>query len=82
MALGEVGFPVIDLLIEVLQTTENLTLAVAIINALGSLDDKRVIEVLTALAEDETADVYVQESATSALSRLDLLKGYAQSQPK
>ena len=73
MALGAVGAPALDILIESSQTTENLAVAVAVINALSSIDDERVIEVLTAFTNDETADTYVRESANSALSRVELL---------
>ena len=48
----------------------------AIINALGSIGDKRAEEILTTLSQDESADEYVRESATSALSRLEMLKKY------
>ena len=74
MALGVVGLPALDSLLEVLQETDNLGLAVAIINAISSIDSDRSQEVLTQLANDESADTYVRETATSALSRLDLLK--------
>lgn len=74
MALGVVGLPALDSLLEVLQGTDNLGLAVAIINAISSIDDARSREMLTQLANDESADTYVRETATSALSRLDLLK--------
>ncbi|MBR8827705.1 MAG: HEAT repeat domain-containing protein [Gomphosphaeria aponina SAG 52.96 = DSM 107014] len=73
MALGVVGVPALDSLLEVLHETDNLGLAVAIINAVSSIPDHRVRGVLTNLATDESADSYIRESATSALSRLDLL---------
>jgi bilin biosynthesis protein len=73
MALGVVGLPALDSLLDTLKATDNLGLAVAIINAISSIDDARSREVLTNLANDQSADVYVQETATSALSRLDLL---------
>jgi bilin biosynthesis protein len=73
MALGVVGLPALDSLLDTLKATDNLGLAVAIINAISSIDDARAREVLTNLANDQSADVYVQETATSALSRLDLL---------
>lgn len=71
MALGEIGSPALDILIEAVKTTDNVAVAVAIVNALGSIGDKRAEEVLAALASDESADSYVRESATSALSRLE-----------
>ncbi len=73
MALGAIGSPALDYLIEALKTTNNLAIAVAIINALGSSGDSRAEEILAALASDESADPYVRESATSALSRLDMM---------
>lgn len=72
MALGEIGSPVVDMLIEALQATDNPALAIAIVNALGSIGDARGVDVLTALIQDEATDTYVRESATSALSRLEL----------
>ncbi|VXD20502.1 Uncharacterized phycocyanin operon protein Z [Planktothrix serta PCC 8927] len=77
MALGEIGLPALDILLDALQTTENLGTAVAMINAISAIPDPRVSEVLTQLANDEAADTYIRESATSALSRLELvLKRY------
>jgi bilin biosynthesis protein len=76
MALGEIGLPVLDILIESLQTTDNVALAVAIVNALGSVPDPRSQEILTKLANDESVDSYLRESATSALSRLEMVSKY------
>ena len=72
MALGEIGTPVVDMLIEALQTTDNPALAISIVNALGSIGDERGIGALTALIENAATDSYVRESATSALSRLEM----------
>lgn len=72
MALGEIGTPVVDMLIEALQTTDNPALAISIVNALGSIGDERGIGALTALIENTATDSYVRESATSALSRLEM----------
>jgi bilin biosynthesis protein len=72
MAMGEIGSPVVDVLIEALQTTDNPALAISIVNALGAIGDERGVEVLTALIQDESTDSYVRESATSALSRLEM----------
>ena len=71
MALGQIGTPVVDILIEALQTTDNPALGISLVNALGSIGDSRGVAVLTALTQDESADSYVRESATSALSRLE-----------
>jgi bilin biosynthesis protein len=73
MALGQIGVPAIDILVESLKTTDNLALSIAIINALGSIGDHRGLEILTQLANDETVDEYLRESATSALSRLEFV---------
>ena len=74
MALGVVGVPALDSLLEVLNETDNPGLAVSIVNAVSSIDDERSREVLNSLANDESADTYVRETAISALSRLDMLK--------
>lgn len=78
IALGEIGPPIFDILVEALNTTDNIALAVAIVNALGSLGDKRAAEVLTRFSNDESADTYIRQSAVSALSRLDLVSNYKQ----
>lgn len=76
MALGAIGSPVLDILIETLNQTDNPAVAVAITNAIGSIGDKRGEEILTKLSQDESADEYVRESATSALSRLEMVMKY------
>ncbi|NEP86681.1 MAG: HEAT repeat domain-containing protein [Okeania sp. SIO2C2] len=73
MALGVIGVPALDSLLEVLDGTDNLGLAVAILNAVSSINDERSKAVLTKLANDTSADTYVRETAISALSRLDML---------
>jgi bilin biosynthesis protein len=81
MALGEIGSPpVIEMLIEALQTTDNPALGVSIVNALASIGGDRAVEVLTALLADESADSYVRETATSALSRLEQVQGLRKGQ--
>lgn len=82
MTLGEIGSPALDILIETLKTTDNVALAVATVNALGSIGDKRAVEVLVTFANDESADSYVRESATSALSRLDQVIKYQEAKQK
>jgi bilin biosynthesis protein len=72
MAMGEIGEPMVDALIEALQTTDNPALAVSIVNTLGSIGDVRGVEVLNALIQDESTDSYVRESAISSLSRLEM----------
>jgi bilin biosynthesis protein len=73
MAMGEIGAPVVHLLIEALQTTENPALAVSLVNAIASTGDSRGIDVLQAIINDEAADSYVRETATSAISRLEMV---------
>ena len=77
MALGAVGVPALDALIGTLESTDNLAVGVAIINALGAMNDERAPKVLNKLANDESADPYIKESATSALSRLEMVMKYA-----
>ncbi|MBW4643178.1 MAG: HEAT repeat domain-containing protein [Goleter apudmare HA4340-LM2] len=72
MALGEIGSPVVDVLIEALQTTDNPALGISLVNAIASIGDSRGVEVLQSLIQDESTDSYVRESATSALSRLEM----------
>jgi bilin biosynthesis protein len=72
MALGEIGTPVVEILIEALQTTDNPALAISLVNALSSIGDERGVDVLTQLTQDESTDSYVRESAISALSRLEM----------
>ncbi|KAB8330216.1 HEAT repeat domain-containing protein [Scytonema tolypothrichoides VB-61278] len=71
MALGEVGSPAFEILVEALKTTDNVAVAVSVVNALAASGDDRAIEVLKGLTNDESADSYVRESAVSALSRLE-----------
>jgi bilin biosynthesis protein len=73
MALGQIGSPAVDILIESLKTTENLALAIAEINALSSIGDRRGWDILTELASDRSVDEYLRESAISALSRLEMV---------
>ena len=79
MALGQMGSAAFDILVESLKTTDNVAVQVAIVNALASIGDPKCAEVLTTFANDELVDSYVRESATSALSRLDLVSNYNRS---
>ncbi|MGL5062659.1 MAG: HEAT repeat domain-containing protein [Microcoleus sp.] len=76
MALGQMGSAAFDILTEALNTTDNVAVQVAIVNALASVGDPRCVEVLNTFANDETVDTYVRESAKSSLSRLDLVMNY------
>lgn len=73
MALGVIGKPALDILIEALQTTDNIAVSVSIINTLASINDEKAVNILTALSKDESQDTYIQESAVSALSRMEQL---------
>lgn len=74
MALGQMGLPAFDILVAALTTTDNIAAQVSIINALASIGGDRAAAVLTQYANAETADTYVRETATSALSRIQLVK--------
>jgi bilin biosynthesis protein len=76
MALGEIGSPAFEILVEALTTTDNPALQVSVVNAIASVGDDRGVEILSALGEDESIDSYVRESAVSALSRLNLVSNY------
>ncbi len=73
MALGQIGSPAFEILLESLKTTDNIAVQVSIINALADLGDPRCTEVLTTFANNPAVDDYVRESATSSLSRLELV---------
>ena len=76
MALGEIGSPAVDILVEALQATDNPALAISLVNALASIGGSRVVEILTSLTEDESTDDYVRESAVSALSRVEMVSKF------
>ncbi|PZO42371.1 MAG: phycocyanin operon protein Z [Pseudanabaena frigida] len=76
MAMGEIGAPVLDILIEALQETDNPALAISLVNAIASIGDSRGIDALQAIINNEAADSYVRESATSAISRLEMTTGF------
>jgi bilin biosynthesis protein len=79
MALGEIGGAALEILLDALKTTDNIAVQVSIVNALASVGGERASEVLVAAAADEAADPYVRESATSALSRLQMVATYNRS---
>jgi bilin biosynthesis protein len=72
MAMGVIGAPIVDILIEALQATDNPALAMSIVNALSAIDDPRCLTAINTLLADESIDSYVKEAATSALSRLEM----------
>lgn len=77
MALGAIGIPAIDVLIEALDISENVAVGVAALNALGGLDDERSRQKLNEMSVDDTIDPYLKETAISALSRLDMVSKFA-----
>jgi bilin biosynthesis protein len=73
MALGQIGAPAFEILVESLRTTDNIAVQVSIVNALASLGDPRGMDILTEFSQNESVDTYVRESANSSLSRLELM---------
>jgi bilin biosynthesis protein len=80
MAMGEIGEPVVDILIEALAETDNPALAISLVNAIATIGDSRGIDVLQAIIKDESADSYVKEAAISAFSRLEMVAGFKRGQ--
>jgi bilin biosynthesis protein len=79
MALGEMGSPALDALIDGFNAAlaeDNIGAAVAITNSLGAVGDDRTIAFLKDLANKEGIDDYIKETATSSLSRIDLAMNY------
>lgn len=72
MAMGVIGAPIVDILIEALQTTDNPALAISLVNALSAIADPRSLAAINTLLADASTDSYVRESAHSALSRLEM----------
>jgi len=70
MALGQIGAPALDILIEAIEHTDNIALAVAITGSLATIGGTKACEVLSATAANPDADPYIRESAESALSRM------------
>lgn len=79
MALGQIGAPALPILVEALETTDDVALQVSIVNALGSIGGEAVKRQLQTVADSENADSYVRETAVSAISRLDFVKGNTRS---
>jgi bilin biosynthesis protein len=71
MALGEMGSPAFEIMVEALHTTENIALQVSLVNALASLGDRRAEAILQAAIDNTSFDEYVRESAASVLPRVD-----------
>ncbi len=75
MAMGEIGEPVLDILIEALQETDNPALAISLVNAISSIGSSRGMDALRLIIDKEETDSYVKESAISALSRCEMTAG-------
>ncbi|MBE9187794.1 HEAT repeat domain-containing protein [Microcoleus sp. LEGE 07076] len=71
MALGQIGTPALDILIETIDNTDNIALAVAITGLLATIGGTKAEEVLSAAAANPDANPYIRESAVSALSRMN-----------
>ena len=78
MALGELGGPAFEIMVEALETTDNIALQVTLVNTLASLGDMRAEPIIVAVSQDATRDEYVRESATSALPRMEQTMKYKQ----
>ena len=76
MAMGEIGEPILDILIEALRETDNPALAISLVNAIASIGSSRGMDVLRWIIDNEEADSYVKESAVSALSRCEMTDGF------
>ena len=70
MALGQVGAPALDVLIETMKTTENVAVATSIANTLGSINDPKAVAALEEAIANESSDPYVKELAKSSLDRM------------
>jgi bilin biosynthesis protein len=77
MALGAIGEPALDVLLETIETTDNIAVGVAILNALGGIGNDRAKEKLIQLSQDDSVDPYLKESAISALSRWEMVAKYS-----
>ena len=75
MALGAVGAAAKDILLNGLSNASNPAVAISIVNALSSIRDESILDVLQEIATDESIDSYVQETAVSAISRLEMMLG-------
>ena len=75
MALGAVGAAAKDILLNGLNNASNPAVAISIVNALSSIRDESILEVLEEIANDKSTDSYVRETAVSAISRLEMMLG-------
>lgn len=77
MALGVIGSQSLDILLDTLENTENIAVAVSIVNTLGSIKEDKALEVLNNLSNDESKDPYIQELAKSSASRLEQIMKFS-----
>ena len=77
MALGQVGAPALDILIDALKSTENVAVATSIANTLGSISDPKSVAALQAVLADPAIDPYVRELAESSLGRMNMFPANA-----
>lgn len=75
MALGEIGEAALPILLESLKSTDNMALQVSIVNALAAVGGPEATAVLKEISEDAAIEGYVKETAISAYSRLEFVKG-------
>ncbi|MGK7910817.1 MAG: HEAT repeat domain-containing protein [Synechococcus sp.] len=75
MALGAIGAPAKDILLQGLKDAKNPAVAISIVNALSSIRDESILDTLNEIANDEAIDSYVKETAVSAISRLEMMLG-------
>ncbi|MEL7085093.1 MAG: HEAT repeat domain-containing protein [Cyanobacteria bacterium P01_A01_bin.3] len=75
MALGAIGAPAKDILLKGLKEADNPAVAISIVNALSSIRDESILGSLNEIANDESVDSYVKETAVSAISRLEMMLG-------
>ncbi len=77
MALGAIGDSTIDILLEALESTENIAVGVTILNTLGGMKDEKAKTTLSQFSQDDSVDPYLKETAISALSRLEMVEKFA-----
>lgn len=75
MALGAIGAPAKDILMQGLKEASNPAVAISIVNALSSIRDESILDTLNEIANDDSIDSYVKETAVSAASRLEMMLG-------
>lgn len=77
MALGAIGNPALDALLQALDNTDNIAVEVVIINTLGNIKSETAKEKLIQFSNDDSVDPYLKESAVSALSRWEMVAKFS-----